>query len=169
MSLTGHENRLPALLKRFKTQRPKWVDPSVFLNPALQNLFAMSYFKESHGGVPTGWQSVQDTGHYDRLSTRAPKKDYSSDVEMRSPNAIDGSDESGSEDASSEQVESVTRMADESSEGSDTAKGIVSQTTAAFLVNQAYVVCFADASIRTDLSLVLRGSPLPVPVARIRR
>lgn len=88
----------------------------------------MSYFKESHGGVPTGW-STEDTIRYDRLSTRAPKKD-TSDVEMRSPNAMDGSDDSGSEDASSEQVESVTRMADESSEGSDAPKGAVSQTTA---------------------------------------
>ena len=51
-------------------------------------------------------------------------------MEMRSPNAMDGSDDSGSEDASSEQVESVTRMADESSEGSDAPKGAVSQTTA---------------------------------------
>lgn len=51
-------------------------------------------------------------------------------MEMRSPNALDGSDESGSEDASSEHVDSVTRMADESSEGPDSPKGSVSQTTA---------------------------------------
>ncbi|KAL0473073.1 hypothetical protein QR685DRAFT_569187 [Neurospora intermedia] len=113
---------LPALIKRFKSQQPKWLDPSVFLNPALQNLFAMSYFRESHGGVPTGWQSVNDTSKHERLSSRAPKTD-SSDVEMRSPNALDGSDDSGSEEASSEQVDSVTRMADESSEGSDAPKG----------------------------------------------
>ena len=93
----------------------------------------MSYFRESHGGVPTGWQSVQDNTKYDRLSTRAPKT-VSSDVEMRSPNALDGSDDSGSEEASSEHVDSVTRMNDESSEGSDVPKGSVSQTFAVFLV-----------------------------------
>lgn len=123
------ETSLPALLKRFKSQRPKWIDPSVFLNASLQNLFTMSYFRESHGGVPTGWQSVNDTSKHERLSSRAPKT-VSSDVEMCSPNALDGSDDSGSEEASSEHVDSVTRMADESSEGSDAPKGSVSQTTA---------------------------------------
>ena len=133
VSLTWNKNSLPALLKRFKSQQPKWLDPSVFLNPALQNLFAMSYFRELHGGVPTGWQSVNDTSKHERLSSRAPKTD-SSDVEMRSPNALDGSDDSGSEEASSEQVDSVTRMADESSEGSDAPKGSVSQIDALSLV-----------------------------------
>lgn len=93
----------------------------------------MSYFRESHGGVPTGWQTVNDNAKYERLSSRAPKT-VSSDVEMRSPNALDGSDDSGSEEASSEQADSVTRMADESSEGSDgpapAPKGSVSSTVA---------------------------------------
>lgn len=93
----------------FNRKRPKWVNPLEFLEPELQNLFDLSYFAEPGAVIPTGWNTVQDENILPRLSSRQPKPAVS-DVDMKSPEPLDGSDESGSE------VAAVTRMADESSE-----------------------------------------------------
>jgi hypothetical protein len=76
----------------------------------------MNYFAENGVPMPTGWQSVQEDTALHRLSTRQPKLALS-DTEMRSPTPWDGSEESGSEEASAVQPPNMqTRMADESSE-----------------------------------------------------
>ncbi|KAK0674297.1 putative ubiquitin carboxyl-terminal hydrolase 12 [Cercophora samala] len=101
----------PQVLKVFKRQRPKWIDPDEFLAPQFQNLFDLCFFSDASTlSIPTGWQSVTDGNAYPRLSTRQPKPTVS-DVEMQSPGAWPNSDASGSDEANE-----VTRMADESSE-----------------------------------------------------
>ena len=75
----------------------------------------MSYFSESETIVPTGWSSTTEDGELPRLSTRQPKP-VVSDIEMRSPGPLDGSDESGSEESGRLPDSVVTRMADESSD-----------------------------------------------------
>ena len=102
------------MLRRFKQRRPKWVNPLSFLDPEFQNLFDLSYFAEP-GTVPTGWNSTSEDGFLPRLSSREPKVP-ASDVEMRSPEPLDGSDESGSEESGRLPTAVVTRMADESSD-----------------------------------------------------
>ncbi|KAK0711421.1 hypothetical protein B0H67DRAFT_602227 [Lasiosphaeris hirsuta] len=113
----------PLLLKQFNQQRPKWINPAEFLDPQFQNLFELSYFQEQGTSIPTGWQTIQDENVLPRLSTRQPKP-ATSDVEMRSPGAWEGSDESGSEESPRAQP-SNTRMVDESSDDEDFAKQIM--------------------------------------------
>lgn len=103
------------MLKRFNHKRPQWVNPSEFLDPELQNLFDLSYFAESDTAIPTGWNSTSEDRPLPRLSTRQPKV-ASWDVEMRSPEPADGSDESGSEESGRVPDPAITRMAEESSD-----------------------------------------------------
>ncbi|KAK4190445.1 UCH-domain-containing protein [Podospora australis] len=103
-----HSTQVP--LRTFPHRRPKWLNPAEFLEPELQNLFELSYFKDAGSMIPTGWQSVSDGTTYPRLSSR--QKAVVSDVEMRSPGAW----REGSEESSNEEASPVTRMADESSE-----------------------------------------------------
>ncbi|KAK4204491.1 UCH-domain-containing protein [Triangularia verruculosa] len=110
-AVAGAAEQSPQLLKVFKHQRPKWMNPKEFLDPEFQNLFELSFFTEGGANsIPTGWSSVNDGNAHARLSTRQPKP-IVSDVEMQSPGAWPNSDESGSEE-----VNEATRMADESSE-----------------------------------------------------
>ncbi|KAK4123327.1 ubiquitin carboxyl-terminal hydrolase-like protein [Parathielavia appendiculata] len=115
------------VLRRFNHRRPKWVNPLEFLDPELQNLFDLAYFHESGTAVPTGWSSTTDEAPLPRLSSRQPKVAVS-DTEMRSPEAADATDESGSEDSGI--APTVTRMNDESSDGDDflKAKGKAART-----------------------------------------
>ena len=113
-------------MKQFKKQRPNWIKPNQYLDPGFQTVFEMSYFRESDSTVPTGWSNVNEDNILPRLSTRMPKPVHS-DVEMRSPASWENSDDgSGNEgDASptdSQEVSSLTRMADESSEEEDIPK-----------------------------------------------
>jgi hypothetical protein len=105
--------RSSQVLRRFRQRRPKWVNPLEFLDPELQNLFDLAYFHESGTAVPTGWNSTTDEGALPRLSSRQPKVAVS-DTEMRTPEPVDRSDESGSEDSVA--APAPTRMNDESSD-----------------------------------------------------
>lgn len=75
--------------------------------------------------MPTGWNSITDDNVLPRLSSREPKVPVS-DVEMRSPEPVDGgSDDSESEGSVKAPPELVTRMAEESSDDSDFPKAKV--------------------------------------------
>lgn len=116
------------MLRQFSQRRPKWVDTREFLDPELQNLFDLSYFSESDSILPTGWNSTTEDGELPRLSSRQPKQ-LASDIEMASPGALDGSDESDNDDSGSVSAGMVTRMAEESSdEDSDYSKLKVRRT-----------------------------------------
>jgi hypothetical protein len=108
-------SKYPLLLKKFKTQRPKFVDPREFLDPCFQGLFNLYYFTDSDYSVPSGWQSVQDNTQLPALSTRQPEP-AASDVDMNSPATWDGSEDSGSDEIPDSQPSTTTRMADESSD-----------------------------------------------------
>jgi len=115
---SGPVKASPLLLKRFNKRRPKWISPLEFLDGHFQNLFEMSYFREANPTttVPTGWNNVNEDTPYPRLSTRLPKLPVS-DVEMQSPGTWpNGSDDSGSEEATPPDSHLITRMAEESSE-----------------------------------------------------
>ncbi|KAK4156700.1 ubiquitin carboxyl-terminal hydrolase [Chaetomidium leptoderma] len=103
------------LLGQFRQRRPKWVNPLEFLDPELQNIFDLSYFAESGSTIPTGWNSTTEEGALPPLSSRQPKP-VVSDTEMQSPEPLDGSDESGSEESGKLPASVVTRMAEESSD-----------------------------------------------------
>ncbi|KAK3902490.1 hypothetical protein C8A05DRAFT_15455, partial [Staphylotrichum tortipilum] len=105
----------PQVLRQFRNRRPKWVNPLTFLDPEFQNLFDLSYFGEPGSTVPTGWNSITEDNVLPRLSSREPKVP-ASDVEMRSPEPVDGgSDDSESGESTRAPPEIVTRMAEESS------------------------------------------------------
>lgn len=120
--------RSSQILRRFNQKRPKWVNPLEFLQPELQNLFDLCYFAEPDTTIPTGWNSTTEERSLPLLSSRQPKV-LASDTEMRSPEPLDGSDESGSEGSGNLPASMVTRMADESSdEDSDFPKHKVRDT-----------------------------------------
>jgi len=104
------------LLKQFKKQRPKWLDPREFLEPRLQNLFDLTYFTDGPNTIPTGWEVNNDHDEFPTLASRLPKPP-ASDVDMRSPGP-DRSEESAS-DESPQATAAITRMADESSDEDD--------------------------------------------------
>ncbi|UNI14415.1 Ubiquitinyl hydrolase 1 [Purpureocillium takamizusanense] len=105
------------ILKQFNTRRPKFISLDTFLDPELQNLFELSYFRsDSDGPVPTGWSSVDNTRTLPKLTDRMPEP---KEAEEESPESV-GSTGSGNEDSSNEDEgteEPVqTRMAEESSD-----------------------------------------------------
>lgn len=127
MTVADFVKRSSQILRRLNNRRPKWVNPLEFLEPELQNLFGLSYFTESETPVPTGWNSTTDDGLLPPLSSRQPKV-AASDVEMRSPEPLDGSDDSGSERSGRLPASAVTRMTEESSDDdSDSSKPKVSE------------------------------------------
>lgn len=107
----------PLLLKRFNKRRPKWLDPKEYLGGQFQNLFELSFFRETSPTttVPIGWSNVGDDNVFPRLRTRRPSPP--SDIEMQSPGTWPGgSDESESEETQAVDVSVITRMTEESSE-----------------------------------------------------
>ncbi|PHH58810.1 hypothetical protein CDD81_4364 [Ophiocordyceps australis] len=101
------------IIKHFNKQRPKFLDSMAFLDPDLQNLFELGYFRgNSDGPVPTGWSGVDNTRQVPRLTDRLP------DEERGSPESFE-SFESGNDDSSNDGTgpdASQTRMAEESSD-----------------------------------------------------
>ncbi|KAJ6446345.1 a-pheromone processing metallopeptidase Ste23 [Purpureocillium lavendulum] len=110
-------NPTSKILKRFNTRRPKFINPDTFLDPELQNLFDLSYFRsDSDGTVPTGWSSVDNTRTLPKLTDRIPEP---KDIEDESPESVESTG-SGNDDSSNEDEGTVepapTRMAEESSD-----------------------------------------------------
>lgn len=108
----------PQILKRFNHHRPRFVDTKEFLNPALQNLFDLSYYaSDTDGPVPTAWSSSSSKG-LPRITDRMPETS-SKDGDEASPQSWNstqsGSEESSNEGEVREEVEQ-TRMAAESSD-----------------------------------------------------
>ncbi|KAH0596359.1 hypothetical protein MHUMG1_06221 [Metarhizium humberi] len=109
----------PTILKQFNTQAPKFADPANFLNPELQNLFDLCYFKnDTDGPVPTGWSNVDNTRTLPRLADRIPEprvKDGDASSPGSSNSTGSGNEESGDEDEATPES-TQTRMIEESSE-----------------------------------------------------
>lgn len=109
----------PKLLKRFNTQRPRFVSPDGFLDPELQNLFDLSYFTENKdGNVPTGWQTVDQNKSLPKLTDRIPEPSVEEDEEVspESWNSTASNEDESTNDESSKAESTQTRMMDESSE-----------------------------------------------------
>ncbi|KAJ9137299.1 Ubiquitin specific peptidase 11 [Pleurostoma richardsiae] len=111
--------KFPQQLKTFNTRRPSWVNPSVFLDGIVQNMFQLSYFKEHGSTVPSGWSAVSDNTHLPRLETRKPEIPITvepDDDDADSPSTW-GNGTASEEDTNTEDAPSpVTRMNDESSD-----------------------------------------------------
>lgn len=113
------------ILKHFNTEAPKWTNPNVFLNPELQNLFELCYFKnDSDGPVPTGWSGVDNTRTLPKLADRIPEPSVK-DGDEGSPEGSNGTGSGNEESGDEAEVEegqaaatelSHTRMTEESSE-----------------------------------------------------
>lgn len=112
-----------ALLRKFNSRRPDFINPEVYLEGELQNLFDLSFFKED-ALVPTGWHAISSSDRlFPRLDTRRPRPPTPSDDDMPSPSGSG----TATEESSAEEVDDVpdtgaqTRMVDEvSEEDSDT-------------------------------------------------
>lgn len=59
--------------RKFRTSRPRWLDPKEHLPASLQNMFELSYYMGSKELLPTGWNSVDEEKQYPRLSSREPR------------------------------------------------------------------------------------------------
>ena len=109
----------PGILKQFNLKAPKFVDPSSFLAPELQNLFELCYFRsDSDGTVPTGWgPSTEQSNPLPKISDRMPESESKADEASpdSSNSAASGIDESSNEEEATPES-SQTRMMDESSE-----------------------------------------------------
>ncbi|KAH7329234.1 hypothetical protein B0I35DRAFT_456639 [Stachybotrys elegans] len=106
------------VLRRFNTQRPKFVDPEAYLPAELQGLFELAYFSEGQSGhVPSGWSQVENP-NLPKLSDRIPERS-TEDEDAETPESWDGI-ASGNEESSNEDESKAgpnqTRMAEESSE-----------------------------------------------------
>ncbi|EON98122.1 putative ubiquitin specific peptidase 11 protein [Phaeoacremonium minimum UCRPA7] len=129
----AHDNRQPTVqsnttasassllpLKVFNSQRPKWVNPSEFLDASFQNLFELSFFHEQGSLIPSGWSGVQDGSLLPKLESRKPAPSTPTDQDMASPatwgNGTASEEDSSVEEASHTSATTVTRMNDESSE-----------------------------------------------------
>ena len=104
----------------FNSQRPKWVNPSEFLDASFQNLFELSFFHEQGSLIPSGWSGVQDGSLLPKLESRKPAPSTPTDQDMASPatwgNGTASEEDSSVEEASHTSATTVTRMNDESSE-----------------------------------------------------
>ncbi|KUI56295.1 putative ubiquitin carboxyl-terminal hydrolase 12 [Cytospora mali] len=116
-------DRPSTLLKKFNSRRPDFINPAVYLDGRLQNLFDLSFFKED-ALIPTGWQAISSADRlFPRLDTRKPRPPTPSDDDMPSPSGSG----TATEESSAEEVDDTpdtgaqTRMVDEvSEEDSDT-------------------------------------------------
>lgn len=103
----------PSILKQFNHKRPAFVDPEVFLQPELQNLFTLCYFtKHDDGTVPTSYSQLTST--LPKISDRMqqPVEDETS----TSPEGSVNDDSAAEETEETVEEDAPTRMADESSE-----------------------------------------------------
>ncbi|PHH72855.1 hypothetical protein CDD80_4211 [Ophiocordyceps camponoti-rufipedis] len=100
-------------LKTFSRRRPRFADPDVFLDPELQNLFELSYFRQdSDGPIPTAWSTFDNETVLDKMSDRVPADRAS----IGSPDStISGNEDSSNADEAAAEA-SVTRMTEESSD-----------------------------------------------------
>jgi ubiquitin carboxyl-terminal hydrolase 4/11/15 len=88
----------------FNLRRPAFIDPKVYVPPALQNLFEPCYFSTKEP-VPTGWSNVDDDRAYPTLASRNPPEPESNDEESsygsEARNSRAGSEDSRSSNSSS--------------------------------------------------------------------
>ncbi|KHN95134.1 ubiquitin carboxyl-terminal hydrolase [Metarhizium album ARSEF 1941] len=109
----------PTILKHFNTQAPKFADAANFLNPELQNLFELCYFRSnSDGPVPTGWSSVDNSRTLPKIADRIPEL-RAKDSDAASPGSSNCTSSSIEESGDEDEVaagSTQTRMMEESSE-----------------------------------------------------
>lgn len=106
------------VLKRFNRRRPQFANPDSFLDPELQNLFELCYFRsDTDGTVPTGWSNVDNNCALPKLSDRVPDV---KEVDQASPESLDstlsGNEDSSNEDEKPPVTPPRTRMMEESSD-----------------------------------------------------
>ncbi|KKF95951.1 Ubiquitin carboxyl-terminal hydrolase 12 [Ceratocystis platani] len=109
----------PDKLRDFNTQRPLWVDTKCHMDPIMQNLFDLCYFREKgEGGLPSGWSLSNNKAELphlrDRVKVKTPEADVSEDTEIDSANATE--EESASESNSSPQTRMVSESETETTE-----------------------------------------------------
>lgn len=105
----------------FRTRRPKFIDAGSYLEPNLQNMFSLGYFKTNKEFIPTGWTELGDDKEYPTLASRSPQlqqtpvEDSGTDFEMA--NGRTESESSNEDDHRSQATfGTTTRMNEESSE-----------------------------------------------------
>lgn len=104
----------------FNTRRPKFVTPETFLDPRLQNLFAVGFFSGAKEMIPNGWQIVDEDKIFSNINTRAPQQPEAVEDEARSEdqssNGLPRSDSGEDDEYPGNGVMAATRMAEESDE-----------------------------------------------------
>ncbi|RCI10149.1 hypothetical protein L249_8413 [Ophiocordyceps polyrhachis-furcata BCC 54312] len=105
-------------LKRFNRRRPRFADADVFLDPELQNLFELCFFRSnSDGPVPTGWSVFENDTVLEKLSDRV--QDCTDHNSFESPDStLSGNEDNSNEDNSNEDETGapLTRMTEELSD-----------------------------------------------------
>jgi hypothetical protein len=131
-------------LKAFNKRRPKFVEPGSYLNPSLQNMFALGYFSGSKEMIPSGWNVVDDDKTYPSLESRAPPLAQSfgdSPDGFESSNGRSRSESSVEDDTfQSGPYSTQTRMNDESS-SEDELAGAPPKVGHNFIIIIAYSQC----------------------------
>ena len=104
----------------FNKRRPKFLDPSVYLTPSLQNMFELCYFTNSKEMIPSGWMAVDEDKTYPSLSSRNPQ--VQQPVDNDSENGYEGSHSRAESESSDDNgyhgnaYSNTTRMTEETSE-----------------------------------------------------
>jgi ubiquitin carboxyl-terminal hydrolase 4/11/15 len=117
----------------FNTRRPKFLAPGTFLDPSLQNMFAVGFFSVAKEMIPTGWNVVDEDKIYPNINTRAPQQPEALEDEARSEahssNGLPRSESGEDDEYSSNGVTTATRMVEESDEDEDAAPPPVSKVS----------------------------------------
>jgi ubiquitin carboxyl-terminal hydrolase 4/11/15 len=114
--------------RKFRSGRPKWVNPDNFLPAEFNDIFELSYFGNNKEVIPSGWSVVDEEKRFPRLSTRLPvvheavEVDDDEQTNGFAPNFNQRSDGESSEDDISDTPQlAPTRMNEESSDEDDLA------------------------------------------------
>jgi ubiquitin carboxyl-terminal hydrolase 4/11 len=141
--------------RKFRSRRPKWIDPNQFLPAEFNGLFELSYFGGNKELVPSGWNMVDEDKKFPLLSTRAPiLREAVEAVEVDDEQAhsfVSTSLQSDSE-SSEEDVEDIpqlapTRMNEESSDDDDVGPNTRVCRLLLYFISSLILFCFALNSI----------------------
>lgn len=113
--------------RKFRSRRPKWVDPDQHLPTGFNDLFELGYFGGNKELVPSGWNVVDEEKKFPKLSSRLPMVQEAFEVDDQNPsgfvpnNATNSDGESSEDDVNDIPQLAPTRMNEESSDEDDSA------------------------------------------------
>ncbi len=150
--MTDHDSLSNNRKRKFRSHRPRWVNPNEYLNPAFRDMFELSYFTGTKELVPVGWGTVDEDKDYPKLSSRDPQVLHTMEEDDQPQESFPIANGRSQSDASSDvdeddapQLVAPTRMNEESSDEDELA-----------LSSNITRVCFISLAFLLYLCNILR-------------